>query len=285
MTRSPWLRGIARAAGVVTALTLAALWLPMVTMAASSFNATRLGPSWGGFTTAWYAQLAQDALDHFGGARVVPLFEALRNSLLIAIAVTALALGLGVPGAWLLHGARGRLARALRATLGVPLVLPDVLLGVSLLITFRTLRLELGFATVVLAHLSFCLPFVLATIEARLAGLDPSLREAALDLGATPARAFLWVILPALAPAVVGAGLLTFALSLDELVVTYFTRGPGSATLPTVMYGMARVGVSPLLHTASTALVVVTATLVVLGFRVAAGRAPALRPVDAPDPP
>lgn len=272
MIRSPWLRGVGRATAVGTALSLAALWLPIATMAISSFNATRLGPEWGGFTTAWYTELARDAWAHLCGARTVPLFEALRNSLLIAVVVTGLALGLGVPGAWALRTGRARAARALRALVGVPLVLPDVLLGVSLLVTFRTLRLELGFVTVVLAHLSFCLPFVLATIDARLAGLDPSLREAALVLGATPAHAFVRVILPALAPAIVGAGALTFALSLDELVVTYFTRGPASATLPVVMYGMARVGVSPLLHAASTVMVVATTVLVFLGERIAGER-------------
>lgn len=268
----PSFRALGRVLAAATALAVAALWVPIVTMAISSFNATELGPAWGGLSTRWYARLFAEGVAHASGASTMPLVEAARGSLLVATAVTVISVGLGTPGAWLLHRRAGIFAATLRATLGIPLVLPEILLGVSLLVTFRTLRLELGFPTVVLAHVSFCLPFVLTAVEARLEALDPALEEAAMDLGATEARAFVSVILPAVMPAVLSSALLCFALSLDELVVTYFTRGPGSPTLPVVMYGMARVGVSPYLHAASTILVALTTALVLVGDRVGARR-------------
>lgn len=267
--RGRWFRGLSWGFAAIAAPTVLALWIPIFVMAVSSFNATRLGPAWGGLTLGWYRALGAQAADHLRGVRAMPLLDAASTSLVVALAVTVLAVGLGAPGAWVLRRPRRRLAATLHAALGVPLVLPDLLLGVSLLVTFRALGLELGLSTVVLGHLSFCLPFVLATVGAQIELLDPSLEAAALDLGATPARAFFTVILPALSPAVAGAALLTFALSLDELVVTYFTRGPGTATLPVVMYGMARVGVSPLLHAASTVLLGVTAVMVVGADRLA----------------
>jgi spermidine/putrescine transport system permease protein len=143
----------------------------------------------------------------------------------------------------------------------VPVVIPEVIMGISLLIFFASIGLALGYVSVILSHVTFCFPFVMVAVRARLAGLDPSLEEAAMDLGATPLRALLGVIVPFLMPALISGALMAFTLSMDELIVTYFTYGPGAMTLPVKMYGMARVGMSPSLNAISTVLIVVTAVL------------------------
>ena len=137
-------------------------------------------------------------------------------------------------------------------------------MGVSLLIFFKTIDISLGFTTVIISHITFCFPFVLVVVQARLAGFEPSLEEAALDLGATPTQAFLYVTVPYLLPSMFAGALMSFTLSMDEVIVTYFTRGPASETLPLRVFGLAKVGLSPVLNTISAVFVVVTATLVVL---------------------
>jgi spermidine/putrescine transport system permease protein len=124
------------------------------------------------------------------------------------------------------------------------------------------LHLQLGFLTVIIAHITFCFPFVLVAVQARLQGLDPALEEAALDLGATPLKAFWLVIVPCLRPAILSGGLMAFTLSMDELIVTFFTRGPSSATLPTVVYGMAKVGLNPMLNALSAIFILSTIAFV-----------------------
>lgn len=142
------------------------------------------------------------------------------------------------------------------------MVVPEVILGVSLLLLFVALRLELGHATVVLSHATFCVPFVVVVVQARLADLDPALEEAALDLGATPRTAWRRVLLPYLAPAIAVGALLAFTLSLDELIVTMFTAGPESRTLPLEIYGRVRKGLDPSLNAVSTLFVAVAILLV-----------------------
>lgn len=255
--RSIWQRALSG----WTALVIVFLYLPIAVLVVYSFNESRLALVWEGFTFRWYRELFEETRAHLADERRSTLIASLWNSVEIAAATTVLSVALGTCSAWLLHRYRVPAARALRATAYVPMILPEILLGIGLLVLFKTIRLELGFLTVILAHTTFCFPFVMVTVQARLAGLDPSMEEAAMDLGATPARTFWWVILPYLFPAMIASGLLAFTLSFDELVVTYFTRGPSSETLPVKVYGMARVGLSPALNTISTVLVVVTAML------------------------
>src|SRR5205823_4709339 len=126
---------------------------------------------------------------------------------------------------------------------GIPIMMPEIIMGVSLLVLFTTLAVPLGFTTIIVAHVTFCFPFVLVAIQARLAGLDPALEEAALDLGATPWHAFWLVIVPCLRPAILAGALMAFTLSMDEVIVTFFTASPSSATLPLRIFCMAKVGV------------------------------------------
>jgi spermidine/putrescine transport system permease protein len=155
------------------------------------------------------------------------------------------------------------------------MVMPEIVMGIGLLVFFTVLHLRLGFLTVIIAHITFCFPFVLVAVQARLIGLDPALEEAALDLGATPAQAFRLVIVPALRPAIVAGALLAFTLSMDELIVTFFTAGPASATLPLRVFGMAKVGLNPMLNALSALFIVITVAGVLGAARVrqaAAGR-------------
>ena len=232
------------------------LYLPVVLLVAFSFNDAAIGVRWTGFTWRWYGKLFADP----------SLFAALKNSLLIASATTVLSTALGTAGGWLLH--RYRLPRAvgglLRPLILVPMLLPEVLMGVSLLLWFVFLRMPLGFGTVTAAHVTFCFPFVLVAVRARLDGLDPALEEAALDLGARPWEAFWLVIVPYLRPAIISGALLAFTLSLDEYIVTVFTNGPGSQTLPQKIFGLAKIGLNPQLNALSTLFLLGTAVPAVL---------------------
>ena len=236
-----------------TALVLVFLYLPVLVLVVYSFNASRLNIVWEGFTWHWYRTLWANG----------PLWQAARNSLVIAVATTLLSVLLGTLGAWLLHRHRFRGAAAIETLAAIPMVMPEILMGISLLILFALATLELGFTTVIIGHVTFSFPFVLVAVRARLRGLDPALEEAALDLGATPWRAFWQVILPCLRPAILAGGLMAFTLSWDEVIVTYFTASAASATLPIRVFGMAKVGLNPMLNALSAIFVVVTIAFVV----------------------
>jgi spermidine/putrescine transport system permease protein len=178
-----------------------------------------------------------------------------------------LSVGLGTLGAWLLHRYRFRGRAAVQALVSVPVAMPEIVMGVSLLVLFASAAVPLGFATVISAHVTFCFPFVLLAVRARLAGLDPAIEEAALDLGATPLRAFWLVIVPCLRPAIIAGGLMAFTLSMDEVIVTYFTASPASATLPLRIFGMAKVGLNPMLNALSAVFIVVTVAIVLFSER------------------
>lgn len=230
------------------------LYAPIIVLVVYSFNASRLGAVWTGFTFKWYSELLNHA----------PLIKAAENSLVIALITTAASVSIGTVGAWLLHRYQYPFTRSIQTMVALPMVMPEILMGVSLLIFFSVSGIKLGFSTVCIAHITFCFPFVLAAVQARLQGLDPALEEAALDLGATPLQAFRLVIVPCLRPAIVAGGLMAFTLSMDELIVTFFTTSAASATLPIRVYGMAKVGLNPMLNALSAIFILLTAVIVLL---------------------
>ena len=236
-----------------TALVLLFLWLPIVVLVVYSFNASRLNIVWQGVTFKWFVQLADNA----------PLLRATQNSLVIAVITTGCAVVLGTVGAWLLHRYRFRGEGSIQTLAVVPMVMPEILMGISLLIFFANAGLPLGFTTVIIGHVTFCFPFVLVAVQARLKGLDPAMEEAALDLGATPLRAFWLVIVPCLRPAILAGALMAFTLSMDELIVTIFTASAASATLPIRIFGLAKVGLNPMLNALSAIFVVATVAIVI----------------------
>ena len=234
-----------------TVLVFLFFYVPILFLVAYSFNSSRLNVLWEGFTLKWYGQLWQNTR----------LLAALENSVIVALASTMLAVVLGTAGAWLLHRYRYRGARAISTLAYIPMVVPEIIMGISLLVFFKTINLGLGYLTVIIAHTTFCFPFVMAAVQARLAGLDPSLEEAALDLGATPLKAFWHVIVPYLMPGIVSGALMAFALSMDELIVTFFVKSAGSATLPVVVYGMVKKGLDPTINALSSLFIVITVVL------------------------
>lgn len=249
--------------GGVTGVIFVFLYLPILLLIIYSFNDSRLSTVWEGFTFKWYRQLFAEFVAHMSDERRSPLIESLSNSVIIASITTVLSVALGTTGAWLLYRYKFPALRSISTLIFIPMIIPEIIMGISLLILFKTLDLELGFTTVIISHVTFCFPFVLIAVQARLAGLDPSLEEAALDLGATPLKAFFLVMVPYLLPAIISGALMSFTLSMDELIVTYFTRGPKSETLPIKVFGMAKVGLNPILNTISTVFIVATAMLVV----------------------
>lgn len=239
--------------GLWTALVFAFLYIPILLLVIFSFNSSKLNIRWEGFSFKWYAALLENKT----------LVTAFQNSLIVASFTTVLATLLGTIGAWMLYRYRFPFQRIIGLLIFVPMVIPEVLMGVSLLTEFvHLLKMPLGYTTLIIAHTTFCFPFVLVGVQARLHGLDPSLEEAALDLGATPVQAFWLVVVPYLMPAIVAGALMSFTLSLDEYIVSVFTTGAQSQTLPLKVYGMAKVGLNPQLNALSTLFVVGTIALV-----------------------
>jgi putrescine transport system permease protein len=238
-------------------LGLAFLYGPIVLLVIYSFNAGRAVNVWSGFSTKWYAALIHDA----------QLMAALWVTLRVGILSASIATVLGVLAAIaLVRGGRFRGHTLFSALVYAPLVMPEVITGLSLLLLFVAIGLGRGFWTVVLAHATFTLSFVAVAVRARLMTFDRSLEEAAQDLGSPPWRAFLEITLPIIAPAVAGGWALAFILSLDDLVIASFTSGPGSTTLPMRIYSAVRLGVSPEINAVSTLLIgAVALTLVIYG--------------------
>lgn len=257
--------GARRPAGawLLLAAVFAYLYAPILVLVAFSFNASRQVATWGGFTWAWYAKAWQN--DAVVGS--------LRTSILVALVSTAVAVLLGTPAALALgrHRFRGRgLADALFT---LPVVVPEIVLGFASVVFFGLVGWRLGLATVVAAHVAFSVSYVVFVVRARLAGLDPSLEEAAADLGAGPVAAFRRVTLPLLAPGIFAAALLVFTVSLDDYVVTSFVAGRGGTTLPLQIYSMVRTGVTPEVNAVSSILLAATLAIVALSRRLESGRA------------
>jgi putrescine transport system permease protein len=217
-------------------LGIAFLYLPIVILVIYSFNASRLVAVWGGWSTRWYAALADDA----------PLLDAALTSIRLALvsATAATILGTLAAVALVRFGRfRGRLLFA--SMIYAPLVMPEVITGLSMLLLFVAVAADRGFWTVAIAHTTMAICFVTVIVEARLIDFDMSLEEAAMDLGASPLDTFLSITLPLIVPAIAAGWMLAFALSLDDLVIASFTTGPGATTLPIRIYSEVRLGVKP----------------------------------------
>ncbi|MBV9621544.1 MAG: ABC transporter permease subunit [Gammaproteobacteria bacterium] len=239
---------------------IALLYLPILVLIGYSFNASPLVNVWGGFSTAWYGQLVHNR----------QLLEAALLSLEVAVAASSAAVVLGTLAAIaLVRFARfpGRLL--LTGMVNAPLVMPEIITGITQLLLFVSM-VQLfgwphrGFTTIVISHVTFCTAYVTITVQSRLQGADRSLEEAAMDLGASPARAFIDITLPIIAPAIISSWLLCFTLSLDDLVISSFVAGPGASTLPMVIYSKVKLGVSPDIN-ALASLIVCAVGVCVLG--------------------
>jgi putrescine transport system permease protein len=234
------------------------LYLPIVLLIVFSFNESRLVSVWAGFSTRWYGELLRN--ERMLEAAALSLGVAATAATLAAIIGTLAGYALGRLGAFMLRP-------LFTLLLLVPMIMPEVILGLSMLMSFAFLERLVGwpetrgFVVVALAHATYGTAFVALIVEARLRGLDPALEEAALDLGASPARAFLRVSVPLLAPAIASGWLLAFTLSLDDLVIASFVAGPGATTLPMLVYSSVRLGLSPQINALATVLVLGIAAL------------------------
>jgi len=235
-------------------LGIAFLYLPIVILVIFSFNASRLVAVWGGWSMHWYADLADDA----------PLLESAFISLRIALVSASAATLLGTLAAVALvrfGRFRGRFLFA--AMIYAPLVMPEVITGLSMLLLFVAISIDRGFWTVVIAHTTMAMCFVTVIVQSRLVDFDMSLEEAAMDLGASPLKTFAAITLPLILPAIAASWMLAFALSIDDLVIASFTTGPGATTLPIRIYSQVRLGVSPEMNAVCTVMIAVVGLAVI----------------------
>ena len=210
---------------------LAFLYLPLLILAMYSFNESRINAVWTGFTFNWYEALFQNR-------RVL---EALTNSLFIAV-----------------------YKPVINGLLYLPILIPEIVMGLSLLVLFAQAQVPLGKTTLILAHITFCVSFVVITVNARLEGMRHELEQAAMDLYATPWKTFRYVTLPLALPGIVAGALIAFTLSIDDFIISFFVAGPNSTTLPLYIYAMVKRGISPEINALSTLLMFATITLVVI---------------------
>lgn len=238
--------------GTYLGLVIAFLYLPILVLMVLSFNASKSRAAWGGFTLDWYTQVFQSPT----------IMRALYNSLSIAVLSSVIATVIGV-AACVGIAAMSRRWRTMSLTLNnIPLLNAEIVTGLSLMICFGAFGISLGYGTILVSHVAFCLPYVILSVMPRLKATSAGPYEAALDLGATPGRAFFKVVLPELVPGIVAGFLLAFTMSLDDFVISYFTRGRGVDTLSTLIFSQVRRGIVPSLYALST--IIFAAVLVVL---------------------
>lgn len=227
-------------------------YLPLLIVFIYSFNSNKYTTNWGGFSLRWYETLAANTA----------IVDAALNSLLVAVSAATAATLIGTLTALSVKRYRFPGRRALYVGVLMLTVAPDIVMGISLLILFIAMKMELGYVTLLLAHTTLCAPFVAVTVLARLAEFDEHLMEAARDLGASEARAFFHVLLPMTAPAIAAGWLLSFTLSMDDVLISTFTTGPAFEVLPVKIYSMVKLGVKPDVNALSTIMFGLTLVIV-----------------------
>jgi spermidine/putrescine transport system permease protein len=248
--RFPGTRGIAIAA-------LIFLYVPIVALVMLSFNAGDSSLArWAGFSLHWY-------FDVLGND---DMMRAIHNSMIVASVATVAGTALATMAALATSRGRFRFQPAVEATIGLPLIVPDIVSGIAILLFFVMIGVPLGLVSVMLAHTVFAIPFAYLPIRARLDGLDPSLAEAAADLYATPWLSFRRIVLPLIWPGIAAGAMLAFISSLGDVVISYFVSGPGATTLPVYVFGMVRMGVTPAVNAISTLLMLASITLLTLSY-------------------
>ena len=233
------------------------LYVPIAVLIVFSFNDSKLSAIWQGFSLRWYHALASDEA----------LLVAVRNSLVVGVSSTLIATLLGVSAAIGMERLPLRRRHIIDGAMVLALVIPEIMMGVALMLFFVIIGLPLGLASITIGHAAMNVPVVMIVLQARLRKLDPRLEEAARDLGATPWQAFRRVTLPLLVPAIIGAVLMAFTISLDDFIVAFFTAGPGSTTLPLKVYSMVKSGVSPQINALSAVLVLISMCLIGVSLR------------------
>lgn len=240
--------------GIYALLIYMFLYIPIMVLIVFSFNESKLNVVWTGFTFKWYESLMHNA----------GILEAVKNSLIVAIVSTIIATIIGTLAAIGLYRYKFRGKNIIDSVLNIPLVIPEIVMGISLLAFFSVVDMPLGRITLIIAHITFSIAYVIAVVRTRLDGFDISVEEAALDLGATPMQTFFYVTLPIIMPGVIGGALLAFTLSLDDVIISFFVAGAGSTTLPLKVFSMVKFGVTPEINALST--IIIVFTFVVIGL-------------------
>jgi len=235
-------------------LMLAVMYLPILIVILYSFNASKTSVIWGGFTLDWYQELFQDR----------SLLESLKNSVILALLSSVAAGIVGTLGAVGMARVQFRSKGMLEYLVLVPIMIPEIILGMVFMVFFSLLGLPFGMTTLVLGHSAFCVPYVYMQVKARLVGIDKSFAEAARDLGARERQVFFDITLPLIAPAILSGMLLSFAMSLDDVVISIFVAGARISTLPVKIYTQLKTGVTPEINALCTLMLIVTVALVLL---------------------
>ena len=235
-------------------LVYAFLYLPIIVVVLFSFNTSRLNIQFEGFTLEWYSKMFQNEL----------LMNAFWNTIIVAAVSTFLSTTIGTLCAVGLNRFEFKLKKLVSTTLYIPIVIPELVFGIAILILFSSIHMPMNLFTLIVSHVTFSLPFVVITVRSRLAGFDRSIEEAARDLGANEIHTFFRVTLPMIAPGVISGAMLALTLSLDDVVVSFFTSGPESQTLPLRILGMVKKGISPDVNALSTLMIVGTVTILLM---------------------
>lgn len=238
-------------ANIYSLLIYAFLYIPIVVLIIFSFNDSKYRGNWSGFTFRWYQELFADP----------DIMGALYTTFIVAIISSVVATVIGTLTAVGIHSLKPRYKKFFINLSYIPMISPDIVIGISLLTLFVLLKLNLGYITLILAHITFNIPYVIFAVLPKLQQLDPHLEEAALDLGATPFQAFFKVILPEIIPGILTGALMAFTLSLDDFMVSFFTTGSGVATLSIKIYSMTKRGVSPTINALSSIMFIVLLTI------------------------
>lgn len=228
-------------------LIYAFIYAPIAVMVVFSFNDQKTNYYWKGFTLRWYEKLFTDS----------SIVDYLWNSLYIALAATVISVIIGTVGAVGLIRFEFRVKKLVNNSLYIPIVIPEIVLGLSLLMLFEIVRLPLGFTAIILAHVTFCVPFVIIIMRGRLAGMDLSVEEASMDLGANRLVTFFRITLPMLAPGIVSGAFMSFTLSIDDVIISNFVSGPYSTTLPVKILSLVKTGLSPEVNALTTIMIAV----------------------------
>ncbi|MBQ7974717.1 MAG: ABC transporter permease [Clostridia bacterium] len=230
------------------------MYIPMLLVVVYSFNKSNITTVWSGFSISWYSELFADR----------EMAEALKNSIVIALITSALSAFLGTLAAVGIYKGRSALDRGIKKLASVPLMMPEIITGLLFLLIFSALGIRLGIFTIVVAHSSFCIPYVYMTVTGSLEQLDVSTTDAARDLGAGKIRTFFEITVPQLMPGIVSGALLSFAMSMDDVIISFFVTGPGTNTLPVKIYSQLKKGVTPEVNALCTLMLAVTVLIVVL---------------------
>lgn len=243
-------------------LLLIFMYAPIITLIVLSFNASKSRSKWGGYTLDWYISLFSD--EAVAGALI--------NTLTIAVLATIISTIIGTITCIAMIGLNARFRQFIMGITNIPMINADIVTGISLMLLFRFLHIGSGFSTILLAHITFDIPFVMLSVMPRIKNMNFYVYEAALDLGASPFYAFRKTMLPDLVPGIVSGALMAFTMSLDDFIITYFTKGSGFETLSTLIYNEVKRGIQPEIYALSAIIFVVVLTLLMVVYRVPSGK-------------